>query len=156
MRKTVLVVTTWLAILSVAAGAQDGTVLEVSGRGAEGKPAYDGGGVVKFLDASIGAQIVHNDPSGRMSLPLCIRYEVLEPAPIMLTSRLGTEYWRLYSFDAETMTAMYADEKIELVRRMGIHGYCLFAYSHLSDEQLRILREVLNTEPAVPYFRDSQ
>jgi hypothetical protein len=44
-------------------------------------------------------------------------------------------------------------EQIELVRRLGIHGYCLFAYSHLSDEQLEILREEINPEPAKPYFQ---
>jgi hypothetical protein len=44
-------------------------------------------------------------------------------------------------------------EQIELVRRLGIHGYCLFAYSHLSDEQLRMIRKDVNAEPAVPYFR---
>jgi hypothetical protein len=44
-------------------------------------------------------------------------------------------------------------EQIDLVRRLGIHGYCLFAYSHLSDEQLRMLREDVNSEPALPYFR---
>jgi len=44
-------------------------------------------------------------------------------------------------------------EQIELVRRMGIHGYCLFAYSHLSDEQFQMLRQQINSEPAEPYFR---
>jgi uncharacterized lipoprotein YddW (UPF0748 family) len=44
-------------------------------------------------------------------------------------------------------------QQIELVRRMGIHGYCLFAFSHLSDEQLGVLRDDVNGEAAVPYFR---
>ncbi len=44
-------------------------------------------------------------------------------------------------------------QQIELVRRMGIRGYCLFAYSHLSEQQVKMLREKINTEPAVPYFR---
>lgn len=114
MRDRAIMVITLLAILAPIAGAQDGAVLEVKGRGAEDKPPYDGGGVVKFLDASMGAQVVHYDGGQQLSLPLRIDYEVLEPAPIMLTSRLGTEYWRLYSFSAETMTAMYADEKTDL------------------------------------------
>jgi uncharacterized lipoprotein YddW (UPF0748 family) len=44
-------------------------------------------------------------------------------------------------------------EQIELVRTMGIHGYCLFAFGHLSDGQLQMLRDHINTEAAVPYFR---
>jgi len=36
---------------------------------------------------------------------------------------------------------------------MGIRGYCLFAFGHLSDEQLEMLRERVNAGPAVPYFR---
>ena len=44
-------------------------------------------------------------------------------------------------------------QQIDLVRHMGIHGYCLFAYSHLSEQQFEVLREKVNSEPAVPYFR---
>jgi len=44
-------------------------------------------------------------------------------------------------------------EQIELVRRLGIHGYCLFAFRYLSDEHVQMLRDEINTEPAVPYFR---
>ena len=44
-------------------------------------------------------------------------------------------------------------EQIELVRRMGIHGYCLFAFTHLRDEQLAIPAQEVNTEPARPFFR---
>jgi hypothetical protein len=44
-------------------------------------------------------------------------------------------------------------EQIELVRSMGIHGYCLFAFGHFSDEQLDLLRDEVNTEEAVPFFR---
>jgi uncharacterized lipoprotein YddW (UPF0748 family) len=99
---------------AVVAGDQDSATLRVRGRGAEGRSPYRDGGLVKFLDASIGAQVVHCQDGGPMPLPLEIRYEVLEPAPILLTSRLGTEYWRLYHFGTETMAAMYADEKIDL------------------------------------------
>jgi hypothetical protein len=44
-------------------------------------------------------------------------------------------------------------QQIELVRRMGIRGYCLFAYNHLSEPQLKMLREKINAEAAVRYFR---
>ena len=36
---------------------------------------------------------------------------------------------------------------------MGIHGWCLFAFGHLSDEQLEMLHAEANPERAVPYFR---
>jgi hypothetical protein len=44
-------------------------------------------------------------------------------------------------------------EQIQLVRSMGIHGYCLFAFNHMSDEQLQVLREKANAEEARPFFR---
>jgi uncharacterized lipoprotein YddW (UPF0748 family) len=44
-------------------------------------------------------------------------------------------------------------EQIEEIRRLGIHGYCLFVHDHLSPEQLRMLREEVNAQQAVPYFR---
>jgi uncharacterized lipoprotein YddW (UPF0748 family) len=114
MHEAIMVVGGLLGILAAGAGAQDTGVFKVTGRGVEGRPAYRGGGAVKFLDASVEAQVVHFGSDGEMALPLAIRYEVLEPAPILLTSRMGTEYWRLYGFDGETMTAMYTDEKLDL------------------------------------------
>jgi uncharacterized lipoprotein YddW (UPF0748 family) len=115
-----MVVAGLLGILAAGAGAEEAGVLKVTGRGVEGRPAYRGGGVVKFLDASVEAQVVHFGSGGEMALPLAVRYEVLEPAPILLTSRMGTEYWRLYGFGGETMTAMYADEKFDL-SKPGVH-----------------------------------
>jgi len=44
-------------------------------------------------------------------------------------------------------------EQIELVRRLGIHGYCLFCDTHLSPEIIEMLSTTINREPAVPYFR---
>ena len=121
MRKAATLGVALVVGMAVVAGAQDTAVLKVKGRGVEGRPAYDGGGVVKFLDARLAAQIVHRqadaeDGAREIALPLEIRYDVLEPAPILLTSRMGTEYWRLYGFEAETMSAMYADEKIDLAQ----------------------------------------
>ncbi len=104
-----------LAVLAaIAAVAQDADVLDVTGRGAEGKPAYDAGGVVRFLRASVGAQVLHYDGGDELVLPLAIDYEVLEPAPIALSSSMGTEYWRLYHFADETMSALYTREDIDL------------------------------------------
>ncbi|HUT95087.1 MAG TPA: family 10 glycosylhydrolase [Thermoguttaceae bacterium] len=121
MRKTATLGVALVVGMAVVAGAQDTAVLKVKGRGVEGRPAYDGGGVVKFLDARLAAQIVHRQADAeegapKIALPLEIRYDVLEPAPILLTSRMGTEYWRLYGFEAETMSAMYVDEKIDLAK----------------------------------------
>ena len=115
MRRVANSVLLTLFVVAVA-GAEDPAVLKVKGRGAEGKAAYDGGGVVKFLDASLGAQLVHYDGGDAMGLPLEVRYDVIESAPILLTSRMGTEHWRLYNFESETMSAVYTDEKISLAQ----------------------------------------
>ncbi|MHB8898487.1 MAG: glycoside hydrolase family 10 protein [Thermoguttaceae bacterium] len=115
MRHTLVLVL--LPVLSAIAGrspGQDPATLKVTGRGVEGRPAYRQGGVVQFTGVSLGAQVVHFDAEKRVSLPLAVRYNVIEPAPILLTSRMGTEYWNLYDFDAEAMAAMYADQKIDL------------------------------------------
>ena len=64
---------------------------------------------------------------------------------LSLYQRAGTE---VSSRPVELMR-----EQIELVRAMGIHGYCLFAFSHLSDEQLAVLRDEVNAEKAVPFYR---
>ena len=106
-----------LTLLVVAvAGAEDPAVLKVKGRGSQGNAAYDGGGVVRFLDASMAAQLVHYDGGAAIGLPLEVQYDVIESAPILLTSRMGTEYWRLYNFENETMSAVYTDEKISLAQ----------------------------------------
>ena len=120
MCNATVVVAGLLGILAAGARAEEAGVFKVTGRGVEGRPAYRGGGAVKFLDASVEAQVVHLGSDGEMALPLTVRYEVLEPAPILLTSRMGTEYWRLYGFGGETMTAMYTDEKIDLAK-LGQH-----------------------------------
>ncbi|NLY01276.1 MAG: family 10 glycosylhydrolase [Rhodopirellula sp.] len=91
-----------------------GGVVEVKGRGAEGRQLYDGGGKLSFLGIALDAQVVHYQPGGKIALPLSICYRVLETAPIRLTSRMGTEHWRLYSAATESMTAMYTDERIDL------------------------------------------
>jgi len=46
-------------------------------------------------------------------------------------------------------------QQISLVRSMGIHGYCLFEATYLSDEIIEMLSSDLNREPAAPYYRKS-
>ncbi len=104
-----------LVLLTVAGvSAQDAGLLEVTGRGAEDRPAYDGGGTLRFTEVRLGAQVLHYDGREELALPLEIDYEVLEPAPIVLSSSMGTEYWRLYHFGDETMGALYTREHIDL------------------------------------------
>jgi len=104
-----------LAALAVTTAlAQDSATLEVKGRGAEGRPAYDGGGTVRFLDVALGGQVIHYDGGSEIALPLAIDYEVLETAPITLTSRFGTEHWQLYHFADETLSVFHTDEDIDL------------------------------------------
>jgi hypothetical protein len=117
MRKATILPAILLAMMCLPARAQDAATLKVEGRGVEGRPAYRGGGVVKFLDVQLGAQVVHYKPGEGLPWPLEITYDVLEQAPVLLTSRLGTEHWRLYHFAGETMSALYTDEKINLAQR---------------------------------------
>ncbi len=86
MRKPAPLWVSLVVSMAVVARAQDSAVLKVKGRGVEGRPAYDGGGVVKFLDARLAAEIVHRQADAeegapKIALPLEIRYAVLEPAP---------------------------------------------------------------------------
>ncbi len=113
-------VTVVLALIPVMAMAQDPAVLDVVGRGAEGRAAYDGGGRVRFDDATLGAQVVHYDGTGELLLPLAISYEVLEPAPIVLTSSIGTEHWYLYQFEEQTSCALHTRESLDL-SEPGMH-----------------------------------
>jgi hypothetical protein len=116
MRTATILPAILLAVTCLSARAQDVATLKVEGRGVEGRPAYRGGGVVKFLNISLGAQVIHYQPGEGPPWPLEITYDVLEQAPVLLTSRLGTEHWRLYHFAAETMSALYTDEKINLAQ----------------------------------------
>lgn len=109
--------TSLLAMFAGMAGmavADQNAVLTVKGRGAEGKQPYRGGGQVKFLDVSLEPQVLHYGGGNELRLPLRVRYQVLQSAPILLTTRLGSEHWNLYSFDSERSSALYTDEKIDL------------------------------------------
>ncbi|MGI5818798.1 MAG: glycoside hydrolase family 10 protein [Armatimonadota bacterium] len=107
-------------LLATSAIAQNGAVLEVRGRGAEGGPGYEEGGVVEFQSVSLAAQVLHYDGSAEFRLPLAIAYEVLETAPITLNSRFGSEYWRLYHFGRGTMSRVHTHEDINLSEE-GLH-----------------------------------
>ena len=81
MRKMILpLVNLIFAITIVHVAGQDIATLKVEGRGVEGRPPYRGGGVVKFLDVSMGAQILHFQAEQEvpLPLPLQITYDVLE------------------------------------------------------------------------------
>jgi uncharacterized lipoprotein YddW (UPF0748 family) len=101
----------WACVLTTV-GAQD-SVLNVVGSGAEGKPKYEGG-KVEFLDVSLADQIVHFAGPEELPLRLSIRYKVLETAPVLLNSRFGTEFWNLYHYANEAMSALYTTEDIDL------------------------------------------
>lgn len=118
-------------LAALAASAQDGSVLTVRGQGAEGRLPYNGGGQVRFLSMALGAQVVHFAGGADLPLPLTLDYEVLEPGPIVLTTDLGTEYWRLYHFADETMGAVYTDERIDL-SVPGAHAAAI-TVGHLTD-----------------------
>lgn len=104
----------------LADAAPPDNVLVVTGHGTEGKPPYRDGGTVEFLDVKLGAQVVNVVDKKRFQLPLEVRYNVTAPASILLTSRLGTEYWRLYDFASQTSGALYTNEAIDL-RQPGPH-----------------------------------
>ncbi len=114
-----------VAMLALCAGvclAQDGdAVLEVKGQGVEGRPRYEGGGKVEFLDMSLADQLVHlaaPEPAegARQEIPLrlSIKYNVLETAPVLLNSKLGSEYWRVYNYGNESMSGIHTLEQIDL------------------------------------------
>ncbi|MDH7571732.1 MAG: hypothetical protein QHJ73_19300, partial [Armatimonadota bacterium] len=100
-----------------ASGAVPENVLAVRGIGAEGHTPYQGG-KVEFLDVALADELVHLPEGGRVPLRLSIRYRVVEAAPVLLNSRMGTEYWRVYQFGRDATSALYTREEIDL-RRTG-------------------------------------
>lgn len=106
-----------LPMLVAPSAGQDLAILKVMGRGVEGRDPYRGGGTVEFLGVAVDAQVIHLSRKGEIALPLAVEYRVIEPAPILLTSRLGTEHWQLYQFATERMTAMYTNEEVDLSKR---------------------------------------
>ncbi len=107
------------AVAAARGGAENpAAVLTVRGRGVSGRKPYRGGGKVAFLSVALPAQLIHYSPgSKRFAFPLTLRYDVLEPGPIWLTSRFGTEYWRLFQYGPKKETPVYTDEKVDLRRK---------------------------------------
>jgi hypothetical protein len=64
MRNATILPVVLLAMSCFPAHAQDVATLKVEGRGVEGRAAYRGGGVVKFLDVQLGAQVIHYKAGG--------------------------------------------------------------------------------------------
>ena len=95
------------AVLADAAG-----VLEVKGIGLRGKDYPIGR--VEFLDVALADQLVHWQGGTEIPLRLRIGYKVLRSAPVLLNSRFGTEYWRLYHHDRHTVSALHTREQIDL------------------------------------------
>ncbi len=124
-----LIAGTWASVRVQASEAgPDVSVLKVIGRGTRSKDKpYRGGGKIRFLDVQATCQVVDYRPprqnvSGKrvrvpIPLPLKISYEVLEPAPVVLTSPFGSEYWRLYSYSSETTCSLYASDQFNLSRK---------------------------------------
>ncbi len=101
--------------LAGAAGAQDDPGLLVLKKGASRSgPAYEGG-KLRFLDVWLDDQLVHFPGEGEdLPLRLSIKYEVLETADVLLNSRFGTEYWRLYNFGTDELSAFYTLEDMDI------------------------------------------
>jgi len=106
----------WLLVWAATAAAQvpDPAVMAVKGIGAEGRPPYAGGGVVRFRALRLGAQVVHDAGDGRLLVPLSIDYTVEETAPIILSSFFGSEYWQLHDLAADQTVVAHSRERIDL------------------------------------------
>ena len=236
-----------LALLTAAGrAAQDNLLVLREKPGRKGPVPYDGASV-EFLGLSLSDQLVHLASPETVPLRVSLRYRVTKPAPVLLSSRMGTEYWIAWQREAigdivkrtaegvraarpraQMSCAVFSDmrsgaiqgqdparwaregwmdvvipmdykmqtlliraseqafldalgnddklvtglclyqrsgdsasprpvtlvqEQIDLVRRMGIRGYCLFAHTYLSDEIIKALRTEINREPAAPFFR---
>ncbi len=104
-----------LALLALPAYCASDAVLTLVGKGA-GATRYRGGGKVEFLDVSLADQLVHIGDGREIPLRLSIGYNVLETAPVLLTSRLGSEYWTVYHYASESAARLYTRENIDLSR----------------------------------------
>ncbi len=65
----------------------------------------------------------------------------------------GLSLYQKSGGEASPRPAAIVREQVELVRSMGIRGYCLFVGKYLDEEIIKTLRTNVNTERAVPYFR---
>jgi uncharacterized lipoprotein YddW (UPF0748 family) len=94
------------------AWADESGVLEVRGPDAaeKGYPI----GKVEFLDVALADQLVHIADRQVIPLRLSVKYKVLKTSPVILNSRFGTEYWKLYNYTDDTWTPVYTRERIDL------------------------------------------
>ena len=102
---------------ALAAGpcAGQDNVLVLRGKPKRGNVDYDGA-KVEFLDLALADQLVHLKSPREIPLRLSIRYHVHRTAPVVLNSRMGTEYWRLYHYAKQTRSGLHTWEKIDLSR----------------------------------------
>lgn len=119
MTRAIVATLSIVAVLLHAAPAssQSPAVLEVVGRGAEGRSPYRGGGRVKFLSVAMPASIVHFEAAEKIPAKIEISHEVLQTAPILLDSRLGSEYWSLYNYTTGDISRLHSREGIDLQER---------------------------------------
>ena len=76
--------------------------------------------------------------------------EAMDDADRLVT---GLSLYMRSGSEALSRPAELVAEQVQLIRSMGIHGYSLFRFGIMSDEQLEMLETEVNQEPAVPYFR---
>ncbi len=102
----------WFAGCALAA-QNDGLMVLTRKPMNPGGPNYLGA-AVEFLDVSTPDQLVHFDGAGPLPLRVRIRYKVVKPAPVVLSSSMGTEYWRLYNYQRGKTSALHTRERIDL------------------------------------------
>ena len=68
----------------------------------------------------------------------------------------GLSLYRRHGGTTSARRASLVKSQIRLVRRMGIHGYCLFVFQYMTDDIIKMLRDEINAQNAVPYFRSAQ
>jgi len=106
-----------VSVSPALATEDEARVLDIVGRGAEGRRPYRGGGRVKFLSVSMPASLVHFNGGEEIPAKIEIWYEVLRRAPIILDSRFGSEYWSLYNYTTGDLSRLHSREKIDLRKR---------------------------------------
>jgi uncharacterized lipoprotein YddW (UPF0748 family) len=72
---------------------------------------------VEFLSVSMPASLVHFEGGREIPANLEISYEVRQQAPVLLDSRLGSEYWSLYNYTTGDLCRLHSREGIDLRKR---------------------------------------
>lgn len=110
IRSAAIAVAVSLAVLSLA---DDRPGLLIAKGSSSATKGYEVG-EVELLGVSTADQLVHYAGGSSIPLRLSVDYEVLKPAPVILNSRLGTEYWRLAIPGSGGMVALHTNERIDL------------------------------------------